>query len=324
MMLDQGIELFALHFTSPFCTCSRQPAGVSGGGAGAGCHSQAQIVAGKMGIPIRTVSKGKEYIDIVRTPKHGRGSAMNPCVDCRIFTLRKGREYMEEIGASFLVTGEVVGQRPMSQRSDALRVIEKHSGCAGLVLRPLSARHLEPTVPEREGWVDRERLHDIAGRSRKEQIRLAEEWDIADYPCPAGGCLLTDKTYSVKVRDLLDHCASPDMADLHLLNVGRHFRMPDGRKVVVGRDEAENRKLEALGRGKLRVYIAEGFSGPSIGIDGPAGEMPVELLARFFTRYSKPGTPPPFRVREVANGTDREISIPADPDSSEVERALLC
>jgi tRNA U34 2-thiouridine synthase MnmA/TrmU len=322
MMVDQGIDLFALHFTSPFCTCSRQRAGGSGGETG--CHSQAQIVAVRMGIPIRTVSKGKEYVDIVRTPKHGRGSAMNPCVDCRIFTLRKGREYMEEIGASFLVTGEVVGQRPMSQRSDALRVIEKHSGCAGLVLRPLSARHLEPTIPEREGWVDREKLLDIAGRSRREQIRLAESWNMADYPCPAGGCLLTDKTFAVKVRDLLDHCPSPDMADLHLLKVGRHFRMPDGQKVIVGRDEAENRRLEALGRGNLRVYIAEGFSGPSIGIHGPGAETPVELLGHFFMRYSKPGTQPPFRVREVADGKERELFLPGNPDLSGVERALLC
>jgi tRNA U34 2-thiouridine synthase MnmA/TrmU len=322
MMVDQGIELFALHFTSPFCTCSRPQGGASAGGAG--CHSQAQVVAERMGIPIRTVSKGKEYLDIVRDPKHGRGSAMNPCIDCRIFTFRKGREYMEEVGASFLVTGEVVGQRPMSQRCDALRAIEKHSGCAGLVLRPLSARNLEPTIPEREGWVDRGKLLDIAGRSRKEQIRLAAEWSVADYPCPAGGCLLTDKTFSVKIRDLLDHCPSPDMLDLHLLKVGRHFRMPDGRKVIVGRDESENRKLEALGKGKLRVYVAEGFSGPSVGINGTGGETPVELLARFFTRYSKPGTRAPFHVREMADGAEREFDLPDDPDFSEVERALLC
>jgi tRNA U34 2-thiouridine synthase MnmA/TrmU len=324
MMVDQGIELFALHFTSPFCTCSRPAAGAARGGHAGGCHSQAQVVAGRMGIPIRTVSKGREYLEIVRNPRHGRGSAMNPCVDCRIYTFRKGREYMEEIGASFLVTGEVVGQRPMSQRSDALRLIEKHSGCSGLVLRPLSARNLEPTIPEREGWVDRGRLLDIAGRSRKEQIRMAEEWNIADYPCPAGGCLLTDRTYSVKVKDLFEHCDSPDMTDLRLLNVGRHFRMPDGRKVIVGRDEAENRRLEALGRGKLRVYVADGFSGPSIGVDGADGEAPLALLARFFTRYSKPGTPPPYIVREMGNGAERELFLPPDPDFSEAERALLC
>ncbi len=322
MMVDQGIELYALHFTSPFCTCSGAGKGASAADAG-GCRSQAQAVSRGMGIPIRTVSKGAEYLEIVRNPRHGRGSAMNPCIDCRIFTLRKAREYMEEIGAKFLVTGEVVGQRPMSQRSDALRIIEKQSGCAGLILRPLSARHLAPTIPEREGWVDREKLLDIVGRSRREQIRLAEIWDVRDYPCPAGGCLLTDKTFSVKVRDLFDHCPSPDMADLNLLKVGRHFRMADGRKVIVGRDEAENRRLEALGRGKLRVYVAEGFSGPSIGVNGTGGEAPAALLSRFFTRYSKPGTSPPFRVREIDGDAARELFLPADRDFEEVERALL-
>ena len=139
---DQGIELHAIHFTSPFCTCSHR-----GPGNGKGCRSAAQEVAAGMGIPIHTVSKGEEYLEIVKHPRHGRGSAMNPCIDCRIFTLRKAKAFMEEIGASFLVTGEVVGQRPMSQRDDALRGIEKHSGCAGIVLRPLSALHLPPPPP---------------------------------------------------------------------------------------------------------------------------------------------------------------------------------
>ena len=144
--------------------------------------------------------KGIEYLEIVRNPRHGRGAGLNPCIDCRIFTLKKAREYMEQVGASFLVTGEVVGQRPMSQRSDAFRIIEKRSGCQGLVLRPLSAKYFEPSIAEREGWVDREHLLHITGRSRKEQIRLAEEWEIGNYHCPAGGCLLTDKTFSRKVR----------------------------------------------------------------------------------------------------------------------------
>lgn len=317
MMQDQGIELFAVHFTSPFCTCTR-------GEAAAGCRSQAQAVAGRMGIPIRTISKGPEYVEIVRNPRHGRGAAMNPCVDCRIFTYRKSREFMEEIGASFLVTGEVVGQRPMSQRSDSFRVIEKHSGCEGLVLRPLSAKHFEPTRAERNGWVDREKLLHIVGRSRKEQIRLAREWDVVDYPCPAGGCLLTDKTFSVKVRDLLEHSASPDAVDLNLLKVGRHFRLPDGRKVIVARDEAENRRLEALARGRLRVYVAEGFSGPSVAVNGTGARPPVGLLARIYSRYSKAGTPPPFTVRELSEDSGTLLAIPADPDFAEVQRALLC
>ncbi len=325
MMVDQGIELFALHFTSPFCTCDRAASKSGGNGAAAaGCRSQARIVADRMGIPVRTVSKGSEYVAIVRNPRHGRGSAMNPCIDCRIFTLRKAKEYMEEIGASFIVTGEVVGQRPMSQRADALRVIEKHSGTAGLVLRPLSAGHCEPTVPEREGWVDRARLLDIVGRSRKEQIRLAREWDIGDYPCPAGGCLLTDKTFSLKVRDLLEHRAEPDAVDLNLLKVGRHFRLEAGAKVIVARDEPENRRLEALCRGRLAVYIADGFSGPSVAIDGGPHGSARDILSRIYTRYSKPGTPAPFRVREVAPSGEREIFVPANSDFSEVARALIC
>jgi len=316
MMVDQGVELFALHFTSPFCTCAKA--------AGNGCNSQAQIVAEKMGIPIRTVSKGPEYLAIIRNPKHGRGAGMNPCIDCRIFTLRKAREHMEQVGASFLVTGEVVGQRPMSQRFDAIRIIEKHSGCQGLVLRPLSAKHFEPTLAEREGWIDRERLLGIAGRSRKEQIRLARMWDVVDYPCPAGGCLLAEKSFSLKVRDLFDHCAAPDMADIRLLKVGRHFRLRDGRKVIVARNEEENRKLEALCRGKMPVYIANGFSGPSIGIEPNHGEWPEDLLSRLFTRYSKPGTPPPFPVREVSLTGERELFLPGNADFSEIDLALLC
>ena len=316
MMVDQGVELFALHFTSPFCTCAKA--------AGNGCNSQAQIVAEKMGIPIRTVSKGPEYLAIIRNPKHGRGAGMNPCIDCRIFTLRKAREHMEQVGASFLVTGEVVGQRPMSQRFDAIRIIEKHSGCQGLVLRPLSAKHFEPTLAEREGWIDRERLLGIAGRSRKEQIRLARMWDVVDYPCPAGGCLLAEKSFSLKVRDLFDHCAAPDMADIRLLKVGRHFRLRDGRKAIVARNEEENRKLEALCRGKMPVFIANGFSGPSIGIEPNHGEWPEDLLSRLFTRYSKPGTPPPFPVREVSLTGERELFLPGNADFSVIDLALLC
>ncbi|MGE5190403.1 MAG: hypothetical protein ACM3NF_10125 [Gemmatimonadota bacterium] len=325
MMADQGIELFALHFTSPFCTCSR---GTGQPGEGSreprGCHSQARVVADRMGIPIRTVSKGSEYIEVIRNPRHGRGAGMNPCIDCRIFTLRKAKEYMGEIGASFIVTGEVLGQRPMSQRGDALRLIERQSGTAGLVLRPLSARHCEPTVPEREGWVDRERLLAIVGRSRKEQIRLAREWDVGDYPCPAGGCLLTDRTFARKVRDLLDHRPAPDAVDLNLLKVGRHFRLPGGAKVIVARDEAENRRLEALCRGRLPVYVADGFPGPSVAVDGSINGTTGELLSRVYTRYSKAGTPPPFRVREVSPAGDRELSLPADSAFSEIGRALIC
>lgn len=322
LLLDQGIELHAIHFTSPFCTCSRTRADGTDA-AGAGCRSQAQVIAGELGIPIRTVSKGTGYVEVLRSPRHGRGAAMNPCIDCRVFTLRMAREYMEEIGASFLVTGEVVGQRPMSQREDAFRIIERESGCRGLVLRPLSAKHFEPTIPEREGWIDREKLLHIVGRSRKEQIRLARDLELPDTPCPAGGCLLTERSFSRKVRDLLDHVEAPDMVEMNLLKVGRHFRMPDGRKAIVARNETENRRLEALCRGRHTVYVADGFSGPSVSVQGGNGAFPDDLLRKIYTRYSKPGTPTPFPVRELSPAGERRRTLAADDDFTEVQRALL-
>jgi tRNA U34 2-thiouridine synthase MnmA/TrmU len=313
ILQEQGIELHAIHFTSPFCTCS-------GNG---GCRSQAHVVAERMGIPIRTVSKGEEYLEVVKHPRHGRGSAMNPCIDCRIFTLRKARAYMEEIGASFLVTGEVVGQRPMSQRDDALRSIERHSGCSGLVLRPLSARHLPPTLPEREGWVDRERLLAITGRSRKEQIRLASSFGIGDYPCPAGGCLLTDRVFSGKVRDLIENEPGFRMHDVHLLKAGRHFRVR-GIRAIVAKSEAENRRLEALCRGKSTVYVSDSHPGPSVALFGGDDADRLDLLSRLLTRYSKAGVPGPYVVREISPGGDRTLSVPENRDFQEVERGLLC
>jgi tRNA-specific 2-thiouridylase len=315
---DQGIDLHAIHFTSPFCTCSHKTPGNAGG-----CRSAAHEVAVGMGIPIRTVSKGEEYLEIVKNPRHGRGSAMNPCIDCRIFTLRKAKAFMEEIGASFLVTGEVVGQRPMSQRDDTLRSIENHSGCSGLILRPLSAQHLSPTLPEREGWVDREKLLGITGRSRKEQIRLAEEFKIGDYPCPAGGCMLTDRTFSLKVRDLLDHQPSFGMHEVLLLKAGRHFRV-GGIKAIVAKSEEENRRLEAICRGKDTVFVAHTHPGPSVTVLGGTEEERLDLLSRIFTRYGKTGSGGPFEIREIAPGGERLVTIMENQDFEEVGRGLLC
>ncbi len=318
VLRDQGIGLHAIHFTSPFCTCSHKV------GENGSCRSQAQIVAEEMGIPIKTVSKGEEYLEVVKSPRHGRGSAMNPCIDCRIFTLRKARSFMEEIGASFLVTGEVLGQRPMSQRDDALRRIEKYSGCSGLVLRPLSAQHLPPTVPEREGWVDRGKLLAITGRSRKEQIRMAAELGIGDYPCPAGGCLLADRGFAAKVRDLVLHDPGFGMHDVLLLKAGRHFRVA-GIKAVVAKSEPENRRLEALCRGKHTVYVSQSHPGPSVALLGGNPEERIDLLGRILTRYSKAGPPGPFEVLELSPRGERTVvAVPPNPEFAEVGRGLLC
>ncbi|MCL1926758.1 MAG: hypothetical protein FWF95_06460 [Syntrophorhabdaceae bacterium] len=318
MIVDQGIDLYAIHFTSPFCTCDRAV-----NRDGAGCHSQSRIVAERLGIPIKTVSKGEEYLDIVRFPRHGRGKGMNPCIDCRIFTLKKAREYMESIGASFLVTGEVLGQRPMSQKDEAIRIIEKHSGCTDIVLRPLSAHRFPPTLPEREGWVEREKLLGLAGRSRKEQMRLAQEWEIGDYPCPAGGCLLTDQTFSVKVRDLVKNEPEFGMFEVNLLKLGRHFRV--GKvKAVVAKSEEENRRLEAFCGGKVPVYISDSHPGPSVVVLGGDPEDRMAVLSRILTRYSKADKPGPYEVREVSPEGERMVTVPEDRTFEEVGCGLLC
>lgn len=230
LMLEQGIDVLALNFVSPFCLCEK------------GC-SVAEA-AKQLGVPLKFVGVGGKYLRMVRKPKHGYGRNMNPCVDCRIFILNKAKKYAEEIDASFIFTGEVLGERPMSQHFQAIQLIEKEAGLKGKILRPLSARLLPETVFEKEGLVDRARLLGISGRSRKPQIKLAEEYGIKVYPSPAGGCLLTCKEYADKLRDLFQHNKRCSVADVVLLKVGRHFRSGEN-KIIVGRNEAENKILTA-------------------------------------------------------------------------------
>ncbi|HYS44771.1 MAG TPA: hypothetical protein VEM32_12410, partial [Geobacteraceae bacterium] len=267
VMLDQGIAVEALNFTSPFCTCTSK---------NAGCKSEAVRVAEEFGIPIKVMNKGIEYLEIVRRPRHGYGKGMNPCVDCRIFLLRKAKEYMAESGADFVITGEVLGQRPMSQRRDTLRVIERESGLEGLLLRPLSAKHFKPTIPEQEGWVDRGKLLAMEGRSRKAQMELAAELDVKNYPCPAGGCLLTELSFVSKIRDVFDHADELNLRDFRLLKLGRHFRIGPRTKVLIGRDEAENTVLEhAVQPGEAAIRWIDG--GSPLGV--VTGHQDEELLA---------------------------------------------
>jgi tRNA-uridine 2-sulfurtransferase len=254
MMLEQGIDIVAVNFTSPFCNCTPKSAG---------CQHQASKVAAEFGIPIKVIAKGMDYMRIVEKPPHGHGRGMNPCVDCRIYILRKVKELLPELEASFVITGEVVGQRPMSQRRQQIELIEKESGLPGLILRPLSAQHFPPTVPEQEGIVNREQLLAISGRSRKPQIGLAEEMGIKDYPCPAGGCMLTDPPMAARLRDLFAHVPDYGMNDLQFLKVGRHFRLDAGQKIIVGKNEEENNKISSMAAVGATVYWPEDFRGPT-------------------------------------------------------------
>jgi tRNA U34 2-thiouridine synthase MnmA/TrmU len=274
LILDQGIAVEALNFVTPFCQCNRR-----------GC-CEAVRVAEQFGIPCKTVSVTDEFFDVIRHPEHGYGSGMNPCLDCRILMFSKARQRMEETGADFVFTGEVLGERPMSQRRDAMRIIERESGLDGRLLRPLCAHLLPPTRPEQAGWVDREKLLAISGRSRKPQMALAKAYGINDYPCPAGGCLLTDRGFARRMRDLVQHCTDFGLNDVNLLKVGRHFRLSPTAKAVVGRNEDENQRIVRLSRPGDLLLEVQDWAGPVTVLRGTATAKEIRLAAAITVRYS--------------------------------------
>jgi tRNA U34 2-thiouridine synthase MnmA/TrmU len=241
----------------------------------------------RLGVPVHIIDVSEEYMDIVLHPRYGYGANVNPCVDCHLFMLTKARQHMERVGADFVITGEVLGQRPMSQYWRTLQLLEKESGLDGLLLRPLSAKLLPPTVAEQEGWVDRDRLCGFSGRSRKPQMQLAEDMGLRGYPQPAGGCLLTDANVARRLRDAVHH-TDPDTLgpeDMTLLATGRHFRVSEQAKCIVGRDEAENRYLDEVRRDRGRM-AARDHMGPVTLVEGMPSESDVRMIARITARYS--------------------------------------
>lgn len=278
MMVEQGIELTAVHFTSPFCNCTSR---------NSGCGNQARRAAGTFGVPIRVVVKGMDYLRVVQKAPHGYGRGMNPCIDCRIYMLRKVSGMMEELGASFVVTGEVLGQRPMSQHRQAIELIDRESGLAGRILRPLSAHHFPPTQPEVEGVVDRAMLLSISGRSRKPQIALAEQLGVRDYPCPAGGCLLTDPEIAARLRDLFTHVPGYAHRDLVLLTLGRHFRINPSLRIILGRTREENERLLALAVPGDTVFMPENFRGPTALAAGDVDPAAEKTIGKMIPGYSQ-------------------------------------
>ena len=284
LILEQGIEVEAVNFLTVFCNCT--PHQNTGHGPSDKTCLVSKSAAEQLGIKLKVFEITKEYFEIVKNPEHGYGRNLNPCIDCRIFMLKKAGEYMKEKGASFLVTGEVLGERPMSQRMDAMKLIEKESGLEGLILRPLSAKLFPSTIPEKEGWVDREKFLNIQGRSRKPQIKLAEELGISDYPCPAGGCLLTDKSFSDRLRDLMVYTSGFNVGDVRLLKLGRHFRFNPLAKVVVGRNEKENIRLSNMVEESDFYFTPAGVKGPSAIGRGSLGQDDILLASQIVARYS--------------------------------------
>ncbi|MCM8818788.1 MAG: hypothetical protein NC915_04865 [Candidatus Omnitrophica bacterium] len=273
IIVEQGIELMALNFFTPFCRCSRKK----------GCHSVVKYFAEKLGIPIRRIFLGEEYLKIIKNPKYGYGKNLNPCIDCRILMLKKAKEIMEKEGFSFIVTGEVLNQRPKSQTLNALKIIERETGLEGLILRPLSANFLSQTIPEKNGWVDRGKLLSIKGRSRKMQIFLADIYGIKDYPCPAGGCLLTDPAFSKRMKDLMEF-DEINLRNIELLKIGRHFRLSAHTKLIVGRDDSENKKLLFLKEMNDIIIRSENFQVVGI-LKGCVNENIMNFAAKIVAKY---------------------------------------
>jgi len=248
LMIEAGIEVFAFHVITPFSSVFQK-------------ECNAEKTAQELCIPIHFFKTQEDYLRLIEKPKYGWGKGINPCIDCKIYFLKKAKEYADKIGASFFITGEVLGQRPKSQYLQALKIIEKNARLEGLIVRPLSAKLLPLTIPEKEGWVKRENLLAISGRSRKEQFELALKFGLKSYSMPAGGCLLTDIKFSKRAREAMKNNEwQPEM--ISLLKIGRHFRLPDGNKLVIGRNEKENELLnkEAL---KLKAITFELIDYPS-------------------------------------------------------------
>lgn len=301
ILLEQGVELCGIYLSAPWGCCDK---------------TKAMKVARMLGIDFMVVKMEDEYIRLIRAPKYGYGSSMNPCIDCRIYMFQKAKGLMEEIGASFLVTGEVLGQRPMSQMRPSLRLIEEQAGLNRRVVRPLSAKVMPVTLPEEQGLIDRNQMYGITGRSRKTQMELARRFGILDFPNPAGGCLLTDRQFGNRVRDLFDHQEEIDLEDMELLRVGRHFRLDDRTKLIVGRNEEENATLEEYLAPARLLFKPIGFGAPSVLTIGPPSEKTQELAIRLITHYAgKEKLAPQSRIT-CTIGRPREMGSLERPSES--------
>lgn len=288
VMLDQGVHVEGINFYTGFCVEGHTQA-IRREARSRPKRNNALWAAEQLGIKLHIVDVIEEYKDVVINPKHGYGAHLNPCLDCKGFMVRKAREWIEAHGFDFIVTGEVLGQRPMSQRRDTMPVVARESGAFDRLLRPLCAKLLSPTLPEREGWVDRGRLHDFNGRSRKPQMALAARYGFKEYAQPAGGCcFLTNEQYSHKLADLWRARGEKryELEDILLLKVGRHLRPRPHFKLIVARDDGENNFLLGF-RHRYAHLHATSHGGPLALVDGEASEGDLALAARLTARFGQ-------------------------------------
>lgn len=280
LIASHGVEVLCIFFETPFFSSKK-----------------AEKSARSLNLPFKAVDITERHLKIVKNPKHGYGGNMNPCIDCHTLMFRIAGEMLEKEGASFILTGEVLGQRPMSQNKRSLDLIASESGLGRLLLRPLSAKCLSVSIPEEKGWVNREQLMGIQGRSRKPQIEMAKKTGLKEYPPPAGGCLLTEKIFSRRLKDLFTSDKNPELKEIELLKLGRHFRIDHNTKLVVGRDRRENEAIRAIAREDGVILSLMDVPGPTAAVSGDFSSGSLELAAAVTISYSDATTNEFTRIR---------------------------
>lgn len=298
VLLEQGIHVEAITYRSPFFGTAK-----------------GEQAAKALGVKHHIIDFTDDILEQVQNPAHGLGKAMNPCIDCHTHMIMRAGELLEEWGFDFIATGEVMGQRPMSQNRQSLGIVAEGSNYEDLIVRPLCAVHLEPTKPIREGWVNLDQLPAFSGRNRTPQMELAKKMGIKDYPTPAGGCLLTEKGFGKKLKDLLDHEGpEKDRTNVWLLKTGRHFRLTDDIKIIVGTDEADNDLLEEKAHAKdLRIACPD-VPGPTVIAPSDISEEQLKIAAAICARYAKTPTNEPVDVQIIQGSESRSLSvIPMSP-----------
>ena len=276
MMQEQGFDVSAVAIKTPFCDFD----------CGRGCGFEIRERADDLNVNLKTVYLGDEYIEMLKHPKHGIGAGFNPCIDCRSMMFDAAKKHMEEIGAEFIISGEVLGQRPMSQHAPALRTIEKESDLVGKIVRPLSAALLPETDPEKNGLIKRENLGMIRGRTRRNQLDMAKKYGIENPPNAGGGCLLTEPHFGIKAKDLFSHTKNPTINDIDLLKIGRHFRLDEETKFIVGRNKDENEMIKAIALPGDILLEAKDFVGPVSILRGSNAKEHLKFASSVTLRYS--------------------------------------
>jgi tRNA-specific 2-thiouridylase len=305
LMRDLGIEVQALFFETPFFPSQK-----------------ARKSAGAINLPLKVIDITERHLEVVKSPKHGYGENMNPCIDCHTLMLQMAGEMLEQEEAHFIISGEVVGQRPMSQNRKTLSLVAFESGFEGHILRPLSAKLLPMTLPEEKRWVRRDDLMDFSGRSRKPQMELARRLNITDYPSPAGGCLLTDKTFSRRLKDLFTSGSDLEVRDLELLTLGRHFRIGPATKMIVGRNKMENQAIRSLSKETDLLLWPISVPGPTVLTLGDSFPGLEELAAISAVSYSDADRGEVTEVNLSTKGTDTIVRV-RGRDKQELRRYMI-